>query len=148
MVCADWACDSGHVGGLPPSRYLLRARDLIDTQYADDLTVDQMAAAAMLSPAHFSRAFTRAFDETPHTYLQTRRLERAAALLRNTDYSVADVCVAVGLRSVGSFTTSFKRTYGLTPARYRASLPAAADRAMVPACVVRTFSRPAPDSRL
>lgn len=102
----------------------------------------------MLSRAHFTRSFTRTFGESPHAYLQTRRLERAAALLRNTDYSVADVCVAVGLRSVGSFTTSFKRSYGQTPARYRAALPRAADRAMVPACVVRAFARPAPDSRV
>jgi AraC-like DNA-binding protein len=136
------------VGRLPPARDLLRARDLIDVHYAGDLTVEQMAAAAMMSRAHFTRAFTNAFGETPHTYLQTRRLERAAALLRNTDYSVADVCMAVGLRSVGSFTTSFKRSYGLTPGRYRASVPSAADRAMVPACVVRAFTRPAPDSRL
>lgn len=136
------------VGRLPPSRHLLRARDLIDAQYASTLTVDQMADAAMLSRAHFTRSFTRAFGESPHAYLQTRRLERAAALLRNTDYSVADVCVAVGLRSVGSFTTSFKRTYGQTPALYRATLPPALHRAMVPACVVRAFTRPAPDSRV
>jgi AraC-like DNA-binding protein len=136
------------MGRLPAARHLLRAKDLIDAQYATELTVDQMAGAAMLSRAHFTRTFTKAFGESPHTYLQTRRLERAAVLLRNTDYSVADVCIAVGLRSVGSFTTSFKRSYGQTPARYRAGLPPAADRAMVPACVLRAFTRPPHDSRI
>ena len=69
--------------------------------------------------AHFSREFRRTFGETPHPYLLTRRLERAAALLRNTDRSVADVCLEVGLSSVGSFTTSFKRAFGMTPTAYR-----------------------------
>ena len=75
---------------------------------AEPLTVADMARAARLSPAHFSREFKAAFGEAPHQYLLTRRLERAAYLLRNTDRSVADVCVMVGLSSVGSFTTSFK----------------------------------------
>src|SRR5215211_4836772 len=74
-----------------------------------------MARAARLSPAHFSREFRRAFGESPHQYLLTRRLERAAALLRGTDWSVADICVAVGLSSVGSFTTSFGRMFGASP---------------------------------
>ncbi|WP_036519175.1 helix-turn-helix transcriptional regulator [Nocardia sp. 348MFTsu5.1] len=136
------------MASVPTTRHLLRARDLIDVEYSAALTVDQIAAAAGLSRAHFTRAFTKAFGQSPHLYLQTRRLERAAALLRNTDYSVADVCVAVGLRSVGSFTTSFKRTFGETPAHYRASRPPAAQRIMVPACVVRAFGRPYPDSRV
>ena len=136
------------VASVSTTRHLLRARDLIDAEYSTVLTVEEMAAAARLSRAHFTRSFAKAFGQSPHTYLQTRRLERAAALLRNTDYSVADVCVAVGLRSVGSFTTSFKRTFGQTPAQYRASRPPAAHRIMVPTCVVRTFGRPAPDSRV
>ena len=101
-----------------------------------------MAVAARLSPAHFSREFRRAFGETPHQYLLTRRLERAAALLRNTDRSVAEICARVGLQSVGSFTTSFKRTYGVTPTAYRAAFPPAAASAMVPACVAHFFGRP------
>ncbi len=92
-----------------PERHLLRARDLADTRYAEPIDVAAMAAAAGLSRAHFTRAFSRAFGESPGVYLLTRRLERAAALLRNTDYGVAEVCVEVGLTSVGSFTTSFKR---------------------------------------
>src|SRR5213596_3592477 len=104
-----------------PARHLLRARDLIDARYRDPLDVPTLARAAHASPAHFAREFRRAFGETPHQYLMTRRLERAAALLRNTDRAVADICLAVGLRSVGSFTTSFGRTIGLSPTAYRAS---------------------------
>ena len=102
---------------VPPARHLLRAKDLADARYFEPLGVDDMARAAGLSRAHFSREFRRAFGESPHAYLLTRRLERAAALLRNTDRSVADICLSVGLQSVGSFTTSFKRTFGHDPDR-------------------------------
>jgi AraC-like DNA-binding protein len=127
---------------VPPARHLLRAKDLIDRRYRDPLDVATLAEAAHLSPAHFSREFRRAFGEPPHQYLLTRRLERAAALLRNTDRSVADVCLTVGLRSVGSFTTSFGRTFGLSPTAYRAAHPPAANRARVPTCVLRAWARP------
>ena len=112
---------------VPPARYLLRAKDLVDARYAEPITVDDLAAAAGLSRAHFSRMFTRTFGESPRAYLQTRRLERAAALLRYTDRSVADICVMVGLQSVGSFTTSFARVYGKPPAAYRAQHAARGD---------------------
>jgi AraC-like DNA-binding protein len=124
------------------ARHLLRAKDLADARYAEPLDVAALATAAGLSPAHFSRAFRKAFGESPHAYLLTRRLERAAALLRNTDNSVANICVAVGLSSVGSFTSSFKRMFGATPLAYRASFPPAVAYARVPACVVRAYSRP------
>src|SRR5918998_3484956 len=101
---------------VPPARHLLRAKDVADARYAEPLGVDDLARAAGLSPAHFSREFRQAFGEPPHGYLLTRRLERAAALLRTTDRSVAEICFDVGLLSVGSFTTSFTRTYGLSPA--------------------------------
>jgi AraC-like DNA-binding protein len=127
---------------VPPARHLLRARDLADARYAEPLPVDDLAAAAGLSRAHFSREFKRAFGESPHAYLLTRRLERAAALLRNTDRTVADVCLSVGLRSIGSFTTSFRRAYGVSPTAYRAAHPPAAERALVPGCVVRAYARP------
>jgi len=127
---------------VPPARHLLRAKDLADARYFEQLGVDDMARAAGLSRAHFSREFSAAFGESPHSYLLTRRMERAAALLRNTDRSVAEVCFSVGLQSVGSFTTTFKRTYGVTPTAYRASFPPAAASAMVPACLVRFFARP------
>ncbi len=123
-------------------RQLLRARDLADLHYAEPLEVGDMARAANLSRAHFSEQFRRAFGVSPHAYLLTRRLERAASLLRNTDYSVAYICVSVGLASVGSFTTSFKRAYGKTPAAYLRSFPPAANRAIVPACVTRVYGRP------
>src|SRR5712664_2190435 len=96
---------------VPPARHLLSAKDLADSRYFEPLSVDDLARAAGLSRAHFSREFKRAFGESPHAYLLTRRLERAAALLRATDRSVAAICFAVGLRSVGSFTTSFARAY-------------------------------------
>jgi AraC-like DNA-binding protein len=128
---------------VPPARHLLRARDLADLRYAEPIRVADMARAAGLSPAHFSREFRRTFGETPHRYLLTRRLERAAALLRNTDRSVTDVCYLVGLDSVGSFTTSFRKMFGCTPSAYRAAHPPASNLARVPACIVRAHARPA-----
>jgi AraC-like DNA-binding protein len=127
---------------VPPARHLLHAKDLADARYFEPLDVGDLAGAAGLSRAHFSREFRRAFGESPHAYLLTRRLERAAALLRTTDRSVADVCFSVGLRSLGSFTTSFTRTYGMPPTAYRASYPPASQHALVPTCVVRAYSRP------
>jgi AraC-like DNA-binding protein len=126
---------------VPPARHLLRAKDLADARYPEPLGVDDLARAAGLSRAHFSREFRRVFGESPHAYLLTRRLERAAALLRSTDRSVADICFSVGLRSVGSFTTSFTRTYGMSPNTYRAAFPPAATHARIPACIVRFYSR-------
>src|SRR5437870_11908324 len=118
----------------PPERHLLRAKDLADARYSEPLGVDDLAHCAGLSRAHFSREFRRAFGESPHAYLLTRRLERAAAFLRTTDRSVTEVCFTVGLRSVGSFTTSFTRTYGVSPTGYRAAFPPAAAHALIPAC--------------
>jgi AraC-like DNA-binding protein len=127
---------------VPAARHLLRAKDLADARFAESLTVADLARAAKLSPAYFSREFHRVFGESPHQYLLTRRLERAAALLRTTDWSVARICFAVGLQSVGSFTTSFGRMFGVSPTVYRARYPAAASFALVPACVVRVYGRP------
>jgi AraC-like DNA-binding protein len=126
----------------PPARHLLRAKDLADARYAEPLDVDDLARAAGLSRAHFSREFRRTFGESPHAYLLTRRLERAAAMLRTTDHSVAEVCFSVGLQSVGSFTTSFTRTYGRSPTAYRAAFPPASDWARVPTCLIRFHGRP------
>src|ERR1044072_2328542 len=107
---------------VPPARHLLRAKDLADARYAEPLDGDDLARAAGLSRAHFRRAARREFGDSPHQYLLTRRLERAAALLRSTDRSVADVCFSVGLQSVGSFTTSFTRAVGKSPTADRAEL--------------------------
>ena len=127
---------------VPPARHLLRARDLADARYREPLDVPTLARAAHVSPAHFTREFRRAFGETPHRYLLTRRLERAAALLRNTDRSVADICLSVGLTSVGSFTTSFGKLYGMSPTAYRAAHPPAVNRARIPTCVLQAYARP------
>jgi transcriptional regulator GlxA family with amidase domain len=127
---------------VPPTRHLLRAKDLADARYSEPLGVADLARAAGLSRAHFSREFRRAFGESPHAYLLTRRLERAAALLRSTDRSVADICLSVGLHSVGSFTTSFTRTYGASPTAYRDAFPPASQDARVPTCLLRLYARP------
>jgi AraC-like DNA-binding protein len=127
---------------VPPVRHLLRAKDLADARYFEPLTVADLARAAGLSPAHFSREFRRTYGESPHQYLLTRRLERAAALLRNTDRSVTEICFAVGLTSVGSFTTSFRRVHGLSPLAYRASFPPARRLIRIPDCVAREYGRP------
>lgn len=126
----------------PLSRHLLRARDLADARYAEPLTVADMARAAGLSRAYFSSEFKRAFGESPHQYLLTRRLERAAHLLRVTDWSVAEVCFAVGAGSVGSFTTSFSRLFGCSPMAYRRSWPPATRLVRIPRCVAMAYARP------
>jgi AraC-like DNA-binding protein len=126
----------------PPARHLLRAKDAADSRYFEPLSVDELARVAGLSRAHFSRAFRREFGESPHAYLLTRRLERAAMLLRTTDRSVSDICFSVGLHSVGSFTTSFTRMYGASPTAYRAAFPPAAQRALIPRCVLHAYGRP------
>lgn len=125
-----------------PARHLVRAKDLADLRYREPLGVDDLARAAGLSPAHFSREFRRAFGEPPHRYLLSRRLERAAALLRTTDWTVAEVCMGVGLRSVGSFTSSFTRAFGTPPTTYRARFPPAAHLARVPPCLFLDHARP------
>jgi AraC-like DNA-binding protein len=132
----------GPVAHVPIARHLLRARDLADTRYGEALTVADMAAAAALSPAHFSRRFKATFGESPHQYLLTRRLERAAALLLATDWTVAAIGVAVGSQSIGSFTTSFHRMYGMTPQAYRAAHPPAARHVRIPRCVAMAYGRP------
>jgi AraC-like DNA-binding protein len=125
---------------VPPARHLLRAKDLADARYFEPLDVDDLACAAGLSRAHFSREFRRAFGESPHAYLLTRRLERAAALLRTTDQPMTQICLAVGLRSLGSFTTSFRKAFGVPPAAYRAAHPPAT--APIPTCVLQAYARP------
>ena len=120
---------------VPPVRYLQRAKDLVDARYAEPITVDDLAAAAGLSRAHFSRMFTRTFGESPRAYLQTRRLERAASLLRHTDRSVADICVMVGLQSVGSFTTR-----GSTVSRRPPTAPACLPPRSTRGCPVASFA--------
>ena len=120
--------------------HLRRARNLMDSGYAAPLDVPALAKAAYMSPSHFSRRFRAVFGETPYSYLMTRRIERAKALLRAGDTSVTEVCVAVGCTSLGSFSTRFTELVGETPSAYRARDHRAA--AAVPSCVARVGTRP------
>ena len=120
--------------------HLRRARDLLDREYARPLDVPGMARAALMSPSHFARQFRAAFGETPYAYLQSRRLERAMALLRRGDMSVTEVCMAVGFTSLGSFSSTFSRLVGEPPSAYRGRDHAS--MAPVPACVARMWTRP------
>lgn len=119
--------------------HLRRARDLIDRDFAEPLDVPAMARAALMSPAHFSRKFRAAYGETPYTYLMTRRIERAKAMLRE-GRSVTDTCFAVGCTSLGSFSSRFTEIVGETPSRYRARDHR--DHEVVPACVSKVATRP------
>lgn len=119
--------------------HLRRARDLIDRDYAQPLDVPAMARAALMSPAHFSRRFRAAYGETPHSYLMTRRIERAKALLRQ-GHSVTDACVSVGCTSLGSFSSRFTEVVGVTPSRYRARDHRGLE--LVPSCVSKGATRP------
>ncbi|MGW6899023.1 helix-turn-helix transcriptional regulator [Streptomyces sp. NPDC054919] len=125
---------------LPDLVRLRRTRDMMDRDYAEPLDVPALARAAHMSPGHFSRSFRAAFGETPYSYLMTRRIERAKALLRRGDLSVTEVCFAVGCTSLGSFSSRFTELVGETPSAYRAR-PHEQDAA-VPACIAKIFTRP------
>jgi transcriptional regulator GlxA family with amidase domain len=120
--------------------HVRRARDLMDRDYAKPLDVPAMARTALMSPAHFSRQFRAAYGETPYSYLMTRRIERAKALLRRGDMSVTDVCFAVGCTSLGSFSSRFTEIVGQTPSQYRARDHRSLE--VVPACVSKVATRP------
>ncbi|MEU8546386.1 helix-turn-helix transcriptional regulator [Streptomyces roseoverticillatus] len=119
---------------------LRRARDTMDRDYAEPLDVPALARAAHMSAGHFSRSFRAAFGETPYSYLMTRRIERAKALLRRGDLSVTEVCFAVGCTSLGSFSSRFAELVGESPSAYRARPHE--QGAAVPACVAKIFTRP------
>ena len=123
---------------------LRAARDLMDREYARPLDVPTMARHALMSPGHFSRQFRAAYGETPYSYLMTRRIERAMALLR-TGATVTDTCFAVGCTSLGSFSTRFTELVGQTPSAYRAR----EHRAVVamPSCVAKLATRPRREAR-
>ena len=119
---------------------LRRARDMIDREYARPLDVPALARAAYMSTGHFARSFRAAYGETPYSYLMTRRIERAKALLRRGDLSVTDVCMAVGCTSLGSFSSRFTELVGESPSAYRARDHA--EGAAIPACVAKIHTRP------
>ncbi|WP_406105661.1 helix-turn-helix transcriptional regulator [Streptomyces sp. NBC_01003] len=119
---------------------LRRARDMMDRDYAQPLDVPALARAAHMSPGHFSRSFRAAFGETPYSYLMTRRVERAKALLRRGDLSVTEVCFEVGCTSLGSFSSRFTELVGETPSAYRAR--GHEPGAVIPACVAKILTRP------
>jgi AraC-like DNA-binding protein len=120
--------------------HLRRARDLMDREYAQPLDVPDLARVALMSTAHFARQFRATYGETPYSYLMTRRIERAKALLRRGDLSVTDVCMAVGCTSLGSFSARFTELVGETPTAYRARDHAGL--ASVPGCVAKDLTRP------
>ncbi|HEY3845371.1 MAG TPA: helix-turn-helix transcriptional regulator [Acidimicrobiales bacterium] len=119
--------------------HLRRARDFIDREYAKPLDVPSMARAALMSPAHFSRKFRAAYGETPYTYLMTRRIERAKALLR-AGTSITDACVTVGCTSLGSFSSRFTEIVGMTPSEYRGRDHRHLE--VIPSCVSKVVTRP------
>ncbi len=120
--------------------HLRRARDLIDREYACPLDVAALARAALMLTAHFARQFRATYGETPYTYLMTRRIERAKALLRHGDVSITEACMAVGCTSLGSFSARFTQLVGETPTAYRARNHSALES--VPGCVAKDLTRP------
>lgn len=132
-------CDRGRVT-LEDLVRLRRARDRMDRDYAQPLDVPALARAALMSPGHFSRSFRAAFGETPYSYLMTRRIERAKALLRRGDLSVTEVCFEVGCTSLGSFSSRFTELVGETPSAYRARRHD--EGAAVPPCIAKIHTRP------
>jgi transcriptional regulator GlxA family with amidase domain len=127
------------------NRRLLRARDAMDRCYADALDIEALADSVHLSRAHFIRSFREAFGETPHRYLQRRRIERAMWKLRGTDTSVTEICFDVGFASLGTFSRTFHEIVGVSPSQYREreqAAPRAAVRAGVPGCIVMAWDRP------
>jgi transcriptional regulator GlxA family with amidase domain len=119
---------------------LRRARDTMDRDYAKPLDVTALAQVALMSPGHFSRSFRAAFGESPYSYLMTRRIERAKALLRRGDLSVTEVCFEVGCTSLGSFSTRFTELVGESPSSYRARNHD--EGAAIPACIAKIHTRP------
>jgi len=117
---------------------LLQIRDTMDRRYGEPLDIAGLARLAHLSPAHFSRRFAATFGETPHRYLQRRRIERASFLLRESDRSITEVCMAVGFTSLGTFSRTFRSVMGTSPTQYRDS----AEPIGVPSCVAAAWMRP------
>jgi len=125
------------------NRRMLRTRDAMDLAFASPLDVPALARLAHTSTAHFSRQFRATFGETPHRYLQRRRVERAMELLRETDRPVSDICLDVGFNSLGTFSRTFRSIVGESPSAYRARFTSAGAALRVPACWAMAWTRPA-----
>jgi AraC-like DNA-binding protein len=125
------------------NRRMLRTRDTMDRAFAEPLDLPALARIAHVSPAHFSRQFRATFGETPHRYLQRRRVERAMELLRETDRPVTDICFDAGFNSLGTFSRTFRAVVGESPSRYRARLAGRGVALGVPACLAMAWMRPA-----
>jgi transcriptional regulator GlxA family with amidase domain len=125
------------------NRRMLRARDTMDRAFAQPLDVPALARVAHVSPAHFSRQFRATFGETPHRYLQRRRVERAMELLRDTDRPVTEICFDVGFASLGTFSRTFRAVLGESPSKYRARFAGEGAALRIPACWAMTWMRPA-----
>src|SRR5579884_446004 len=130
------------------NRRMLRARDAMDRAFAGRLSVEDVARVAHVSPAHFSRQFRATFGETPHRYLQRRRVERAGELLRATEHSVTDICFDVGFGSLGTFSRTFRALTGESPSEYRARWRSAGPPPALPTCWAMAWMRPLPESRI
>ena len=125
------------------NRRMLRTRDTMDRAFTQPLDVPALARVAHISPAHFSRQFRATFGETPHRYLQRRRVERAMELLRETELPVSEICLAVGFSSLGTFSRTFHRIVGESPSAYRARFAGDGIALRVPACWAMAWTRPA-----
>jgi AraC-like DNA-binding protein len=125
------------------NRRMLRARDTMDRAFAQPLDVSALARVAHVSPAHFSRQFRATFGETPHRYLQRRRVERAMELLRETQRPVTEICLDVGFNSLGTFSRTFRAIVGESPSAYRTRFTGEGARLLVPACWAMAWTRPA-----
>ena len=143
MQSGDALCHDLNVADAQPLDDLIRlrrVRDRMDREYAQPLDVEALARDAHMSPGHFSREFRRAYGESPYSYLMTRRIERAMALLRRGDMSVTEVCFEVGCSSLGTFSTRFAELVGMPPGAYREREAAATEG--MPACVAKQVTKP------
>ncbi|MFI6393248.1 helix-turn-helix domain-containing protein [Nonomuraea sp. NPDC050540] len=124
--------------GEDQNRRLLRARDAMDREFARALDIPALARIALMSPTHFTRSFRATFGETPHRYLQRRRIERAMALLRSTSVSITDLAAQVGFESLGTFSRTFRAIVGMSPTEFRAGT----SPVDVPVCFIKAWTRP------
>ena len=122
---------------------MLRSRDAIDRAYANPLDIASLAEVAHVSEAHYIRTFRATFGETPHRYLQRRRVERAMELLRESERPVTEICLDVGFNSLGTFSRTFSEIVGESPSAYRARFSGAGKALLVPACFAMAWTRPA-----